>query len=414
MNPIAIDIENISKQYRLGLVGTRTLGSDISRWWAKLRGKEDPTLKIGQSNLLDVSGGSHIWALKGIDLQVEEGQVLGIIGKNGAGKSTLLKILSRVTAPTTGNIKIRGRIASMLEVGTGFHQELTGRENIFLNGAILGMSKEEIKAKFDEIVAFSGVEKYIDTPVKRYSSGMHVRLAFAVAAHLDPEILIIDEVLAVGDAEFQKKALGKMQDVSKGGRTILFVSHNLGMIDNLCTHAIHMQNGSIIKKGYPTEIITHYLDSLRNTLKNPSEHLEIGNYHRISHLKTSPREIRSGDKLDISFSIQSSIDDKLNGFALLIYNAYDTRVAIIDLRKSDRVHTLEASISQEYKIKIPCINLVEGTYKIGFYLSTNYVNENFNDLLSFEIMPKQSAPDLIPYPGKARGIVDLPFLLEIS
>jgi len=224
MSKVVLKVENISKQYRLGQLGTGTMSHDINRWWHKVRGKEDPYLKIGDSNDRSVAGGSeYVWSLKDINFEVEQGEVLGIIGKNGAGKSTLLKILSQVTTPTTGEFKAKGRIASLLEVGTGFHPDLTGRENVFLNGAILGMSKAEIKSKLDEIVDFSGVAKYLDTPVKRYSSGMMVRLGFAVAAHLEPEILIVDEVLAVGDAEFQKKCLGKMKDVAGQGRTVLLI-----------------------------------------------------------------------------------------------------------------------------------------------------------------------------------------------
>ncbi|MGO3183440.1 MAG: ABC transporter ATP-binding protein [Aequorivita sp.] len=253
--------ENISKQYRLGNVGTGTLSHDLNRFWHKVRGKEDPYLKVGAVN--DRSSKTkteYVWALRDINFEVQQGEVLGIIGKNGAGKSTLLKILSRVTSPTTGVIKTKGRIASLLEVGTGFHPELTGRENVYLNGAILGMTKSEINAKLDEIVEFSGCELYIDTPVKRYSSGMKVRLAFAVAAHLEPDILVVDEVLAVGDAEFQKKAIGKMQDISKGqGRTVLFVSHNMAAVQSLCTRAIVMENGVIKSSGEVSEMIECYL-----------------------------------------------------------------------------------------------------------------------------------------------------------
>ena len=255
-----VKIEHVSKMYRLGLVGSATIQDDLKRVWYKWRGKEDPFLKIGEENKRDAVGGNYVWALKDIDLEVYQGEVLGIIGKNGAGKSTLLKLLSKVTKPSTGSIKTKGRIASLLEVGTGFHPELTGRENIFLNGAILGMKKYEIKSKFDEIVDFSGCERYIDTPVKRYSSGMYVRLAFAVAAHLDPEILVVDEVLAVGDAEFQKKAIGKMKDVSEGqGRTVLFVSHNMGSINALCDNCVWMENGRIRETGKSTKIISNYL-----------------------------------------------------------------------------------------------------------------------------------------------------------
>ena len=246
----------------MGLVSTRTLSHDLDRWWkVNVLHKEDPYLKIGSVNDRSSAADSeYVWALKNIDFKVEQGDVVGIIGKNGAGKSTLLKLLSRVTGPTTGTIKAKGRIGSLLEVGTGFHPEMTGRENIYLNGAILGMSKQEINRKLDEIVDFSGCERYIDTPVKRYSSGMTVRLGFAVAAHLDPEILVVDEVLAVGDAEFQKKAIGKMQDVSKGeGRTVLFVSHNMTSVKALCNRGVILQNGMLVDDGDVDTIVTHYL-----------------------------------------------------------------------------------------------------------------------------------------------------------
>lgn len=256
-----IHIENLWKEYRLGVIGHGTLTHDLQSWWAKVRGKEDPNAKIapmlaGQEKQIE---GDHFWALRDINLEVKEGQILGIIGKNGAGKSTLLKVLSRVTAPTRGNIKVKGRIASLLEVGTGFHRELTGRENIFMNGAILGMSKQEVKRKLYEIIEFSGVEDFVDTPVKRYSSGMYVRLAFAVAAHLDPEILIIDEVLAVGDADFQKKCLGKMDTVAREGRTVLFVSHNLNAVRRLCHKAVLLRNGTVYTEGGCEQVIRTYL-----------------------------------------------------------------------------------------------------------------------------------------------------------
>ncbi len=255
-----IQVKDLSKAYQIGEFSTGTLSHDIRRWYIRMRGKEDPYLRIGEENDRTVKGESNIvWSLKDLNFEIEQGDAIGIIGRNGAGKSTLLKILSRVTVPTSGTVKVKGRIASLLEVGTGFHPELTGRENIFLNGAILGMRKQEIKKKFDEIVDFSGVERYIDTPVKRYSSGMYVRLAFAVAAHLESEILIIDEVLAVGDAEFQKKCLGKMGDVSKGeGRTVLFVSHNMGSVAQLCKTCILLNQGKIEATGLPTSVIEQY------------------------------------------------------------------------------------------------------------------------------------------------------------
>lgn len=255
-----IKAENISKQYRLGQVGTKTMAADFKRWLYKLQGKEDPFAKIGETNDRSQKGTSdYVWALRDINFEVKQGEVLGVIGKNGAGKSTLLKILSRVTTPSTGKIGIYGRMASLLEVGTGFHPELTGRENVFLNGAIMGMSKTEIKTKFDEIVDFAGVERYIDTPVKRYSSGMHVRLGFAVAAHLEPEILVVDEVLAVGDAEFQKKCLGKMKSVSGEGRTVLFVSHNMGAVKTLCNRGLLLENGTLTFDGNIDETVNRYL-----------------------------------------------------------------------------------------------------------------------------------------------------------
>ncbi len=263
MSRPVIEFNHVGKQYILGTIGTGTLSQDINRWWANIRGKEDPYLKIGDTNDRTQKGDSRfVWALRDINFQVEQGDVVGIIGKNGAGKSTLLKILSRVTSPTTGGIKIKGRIASLLEVGTGFHPEMTGRENIYMNGSIMGMTRAEIRSKFDEIVDFAGVAKYVDTPVKRYSSGMMVRLGFAIAAHLEPEILVVDEVLAVGDADFQKKAIGKMQDVSKGeGRTVLFVSHNMAAVQSLCNNGIVLKNGEIAYSGSVDSALQYYLNN---------------------------------------------------------------------------------------------------------------------------------------------------------
>lgn len=267
----AIEFENVGKMYRLGRVGTGTLSHDLNRWWTtSILRKEDPYLKIGETNDRSKKGHSdYVWALRDISFKVEQGDVVGIIGKNGAGKSTLLKLLSRITSPTTGSIRYQGRIASLLEVGTGFHPEMTGRENIYMNGSIMGMTKKEINRKLDEIVDFAGVERYLDTPVKRYSSGMTVRLGFAVAAFLEPEILVVDEVLTVGDAEFQKKAIGKMNDVAKsGGRTVLFVSHNMAAVKNLCTRGVVLQNGMLAFDGTTEEAVNYYLQN--NT------HLEYG------------------------------------------------------------------------------------------------------------------------------------------
>jgi lipopolysaccharide transport system ATP-binding protein len=302
MSKIVLKAENISKQYRLGQLGTGTISHDLNRFWAKLRGKEDPYLKVGEANDRSKSGGSdYVWSLKDINFEVKQGEVLGIIGKNGAGKSTLLKILSQVTTPSSGQVKVKGRIASLLEVGTGFHPELTGRENIFLNGAILGMTKLEIKRKLDEIIDFSGVAKYLDTPVKRYSSGMMVRLGFAVAAHLEPEILIVDEVLAVGDAEFQEKCLGKMKAVSGEGRTVLFVSHNMAAIKSLCKRTVVLKDGKTFFDGNVSDGIAQYL-----TTSNLGENKgAIEKHHRtmntglvfFKHIELANEEFKNGNSI---------------------------------------------------------------------------------------------------------------------
>lgn len=332
-NP-AIIAENISKQYRLGQVGTGTLRHDLNRFWYKVRGKENPYLKIGDSNDRSKKGSSdYVWSLKDINFEIEQGDAVGIIGRNGAGKSTLLKLLSKVTKPTTGSFKVNGRIASLLEVGTGFNPEMTGRENIYLNGAILGMRRQEITRKFDEIVDFSGVERYIDTPVKRYSSGMYVRLAFAVAAHLESEILIIDEVLSVGDAEFQKKCLGKMGDVSKGeGRTVLFVSHNMGAIQKLCDNAILLSNGKLAESGKTVDVINKYLSF--NNKNSSNEFHFVGNNDisyatklEITDLYNSPlNEIPVGKpwKVTVHFTVKTEVENLIVGLGLL--DIYDNPI----------------------------------------------------------------------------------------
>jgi lipopolysaccharide transport system ATP-binding protein len=330
-----IKVEGLSKAYQLGEIGTGTLSRDIERWWARVRGEEDPFLKIGETNDRTQKGGSNIvWSLKDLDFEIRQGEAVGIIGRNGAGKSTLLKLLSRVTAPTRGSIKVRGRVASLLEVGTGFHPELTGGENVFLNGAIMGMRKSEIKRKFDEIVSFAGVERYIDTPVKRYSSGMYVRLAFAVAAHLDNEILVVDEVLAVGDAEFQKKCLGKMNEVSKSeGRTILFVSHNLATILNLCNKCIFLERGSIARQGDTQAVVSTYilkdksaqtrLDIGRNIdmARKASPFFELTGFHIAEALGEDHSVIGASENLLLRIHIDGKVeevDDRFNiGFTLM-------------------------------------------------------------------------------------------------
>jgi len=326
MSKTILKIENLSKQYRLGLVGTGTMADDLKRWWYNVRGKEDPFLKIGDVNDRSTKASSdYVWALQDINFEVQQGEVLGIIGKNGAGKSTLLKILSKITSPTTGSIKSRGRIASLLEVGTGFHGEMTGRENIFLNGAILGMTKKEITAKYDEIVEFSGCERYIDTPVKRYSSGMTVRLAFAVAAFLEPDILIIDEVLAVGDAEFQKKAIGKMQDISKGeGRTVLFVSHNMAAVKSLCTRGIVLENGGIVFDGGTDDCVDYYIEKNNDKIIN-MRYSSIGKNSIVQEISIENNIIASGKTLRIDFKLKSKIEGKTN-IHFGVYNFNDEKV----------------------------------------------------------------------------------------
>lgn len=318
MSNTVIEFNNVGKQYILGTIGTGTLSHDLNRWWANIRGKEDPYLKIGETNDRTQKGDSRfVWALRDINFKVEQGDVVGIVGKNGAGKSTLLKILSRVTSPTTGDIKIKGRIASLLEVGTGFHPEMTGRENIFMNGSIMGMTKSEIKSKFDEIVDFAGVAKYVDTPVKRYSSGMMVRLGFAIAAHLEPEILVVDEVLAVGDAEFQKKAIGKMQDVSKGqGRTVLFVSHNMAAVRSLCTRGVMLKNGLVDFIGNISDTLDHYLkndegnqaDKIINNIKWKKDCLTIEKISINGTEKSSSTITSQQEHLDVHIEGQTTED----------------------------------------------------------------------------------------------------------
>lgn len=323
-----IQIEELWKEYRLGVIGYGTLTHDLESWWAKVRGKEDPNAKIspmmaGQEKQIE---GDHFWALRDINIDVKQGEVVGIIGGNGAGKSTLLKILSRVTAPTRGNFKVKGRIASLLEVGTGFHPELTGRENIFMNGAILGMSKFDIKTKLDDIIDFSGVESFIDTPVKRYSSGMYVRLAFAVAAHLDPEILIVDEVLAVGDASFQKKCIGKLKDVSGEGRTVLFVSHNMAAINTLCSKGFLFENGRVLEEGDVSKIVKIYnenaaislaTDKLGQSSSGTGE-ATVANIIMLDDQgrQTTAVEVGSSVTLQVVVALHASVPDLVLGYMI--------------------------------------------------------------------------------------------------
>jgi homopolymeric O-antigen transport system ATP-binding protein len=322
MTRIVISVENLSKRYRLGVIGTGSFDGDIKRWWAQKRGIPDPILKIGEADPRNRTG-EIIWALKDINFFVHEGEAVGIIGHNGAGKSTLFKVLSQVTAPTKGEVRIKGNIASLLEVGTGFHPDLTGRENIFMNGAIMGMRRDEIRRKLDEIVDFSGVEKYIDTPVKRYSSGMYVRLAFAVAAHLDPDILVVDEVLAVGDAAFQRKCLNKMGDVGKEGRTVLFISHVMSSIIRLCQRAILLDGGSILHDGPSPSVVSAYLQANLNTSAKrewvDTEKAPGDDVVRLRSVRVRTEDGKVSDEIDSRFPILLETEYEViqSGFQLL-------------------------------------------------------------------------------------------------
>ena len=415
--PVAIEFNNVSKLYRLGLVSSGTLSSDLQRWWVmNILGKEDPFMKVGSINDRSKAADSdYVWALKDIDFKVEQGDVVGIIGKNGAGKSTLLKLLSKVTAPTAGTIRAKGRIASLLEVGTGFHSELTGRENIYMNGTILGMTKKEIDSKIDEIIDFSGCERYIDTPVKRYSSGMSVRLGFAVAAHLDPEILVVDEVLAVGDAEFQKKAIGKMHDVSKGeGRTVLFVSHNMTSIKALCKRGVILKNGLLVDDGPVDTIVTHYLRGDN----------EVDNYKcwEIPEIKGGEFELleigvrrKGGDfsdvmrmDQDIEIVIKYRLKRPIENFWITMHMKNEQGNKIFSFGGGGRCYDKHHEAGEYLQIcTIPADFLNWGSYAIDFVAIKQDPNINLmvveNDVVSFVVSNKIVA--IGDYMGKEPGDV---------
>lgn len=397
---IAIEIEDLWKEYRLGVIGHGTLSQDLQSWWARIRGKDDPNSKlpifsIGLESQID---GNRFWALRDVNMSIQQGEVVGIIGRNGAGKSTLLKILSRVTAPTRGKVRVKGRIASLLEVGTGFHPELTGRENIFMNGAILGMSRKEISDKLEEIIEFSGIGKFTDTPVKRYSSGMHVRLAFAVAAHLEPEILVVDEVLAVGDAAFQKKCLGKMHDISNEGRTVLFVSHNMAAVSSLCSRSVLLENGRLIQEGRTSDIVLSYYASIAD-VKKMSQNL-IGDdtcqLEKVSINKANggnAQEVGLGDEIRISiyYNIAKNIED------LCVPNVH-LQTASGQYVCAVNAPNVKPMSSGSYcaTCVIPPYLLNEGAYSIGVAV-TSYKNsgESFlvhfyeKNILSFNVIDKK-------------------------
>lgn len=395
----AIEIENLSKQYALGKIGSGTLYRDLNVWWARMRGKPNPYQKIGQLNdRTQKADGDYVWALQDINLKIEEGEVVGIIGSNGAGKSTLLKILSRVTTPTTGRITTYGRIASLLEVGTGFHQEMTGRENIYMNGAIMGMTRDEISRKLDEIVDFAGVAKYIDTPIKRYSSGMTVRLGFAVAAFLEPEILIVDEVLAVGDAEFQKKAIGKMQDVSRGeGRTVLFVSHNMAAVRSLCRRGIILQNGMHVFDGDANDAVDYYTQANISSL---NDYIVVTDQYRRVSL---PKDLEYIDIRILNDIHNVSTNEPLEFEMTLKRNNESVKECQIGVLSRNSNDVMEwacyssaiqlSAVRNEYKVRfsIHNHNTPMGRHRLNFNISRYDYSANIQDFdiiyeaLSFEV-----------------------------
>lgn len=384
-----LQIENLSKIYRLGVIGTGTLSHDLNRWFAKIRGKSDPYLKLGGQNSLKEKGNNdYIWALKDVNFEVERGEVLGLIGSNGAGKSTLLKILSRTTSPTTGRIVINGSIASLLEVGTGFHPELTGKENIYLNGAILGMSKNDITRKMDEIIAFSGIDKHVNTPVKRYSSGMYVRLAFAVAAHLEPDVLVVDEVLAVGDFEFQKKCLGKMKDVSNEGRTVLFVSHNMAALSNLCTSAIVLNEGSIqYPKGNVEHAIQYYLGQRKQksnlklvdrTDREGEMKIQLKDIEILDHHNRATDLVISGRKIKFNVYYKSNVPYLLKnvGIAISITRSDGFLITVLANEIAD---SLFCDVTGEgfFSCELEKLSIMSGSYSINLMIRQNGIIQDW-------------------------------------
>jgi lipopolysaccharide transport system ATP-binding protein len=413
MSDTVIKIENLSKQYRLGNVSTGTLSHDVNRLWAKIRGKEDPYLKIGETNDRSSKGTSElVWALQDINLEIKRGDRVGIIGKNGAGKSTLLKILSKVTGPTTGQIKVKGRIGALLEVGTGFHPELTGRENIYMNGTILGMTRHNVRSKLDEIVDFAGCERYIDTPVKRYSSGMMVRLGFAVAAHLEPDILVVDEVLAVGDAEFQKKAIGKMKDVSEGhGRTILFVSHNMASVKRLCKNGIVLTDGKLDFLGAINETVSKYLQIAKsnlNTYMSPKNNeipfnLETVKVYNIQNKKLE--EFLFSQSINIFIKYTTNEIFKKSYIALHIYNS-DLNFVLFsrDIESNEKLLYFREKGLHGSEICIPQYTLAPGVYSISLHFCIEKtLIRKYDNICSFRVIDESSVRCLrnLPWHGSS-------------
>jgi len=401
MTAPVIEVEGLGKRYMIRRQSTgdryRTLRDDLTAAAARLFGRNQSGGRLEKVE--------H-WALRDVSFQIQPGDRIGIIGRNGAGKSTLLKLLSRITQPTEGRIRMRGRVASLLEVGTGFHPELTGRENIYFNGALLGMSRSEIDAAFDAIVDFSGVESHLDVPVKRYSSGMYTRLAFSVAAHLEPDILIVDEVLAVGDAGFQRKCIGKMEQIGREGRTVLFVSHNMTALQSLCSTAIELDHGRLIASGSVLDVVTAYLrrqdESMQDRLVQARE---AGDGLTVTTLQFSPSPAFSGEDVKYRLSLKGRQGLRIDGLALLIQTKERDRAGIVDLRKSGG-YKFDKTCAITIDGTLAALPLVEGPYSIGLYASYDGQQPTLDDLLSLEVLPRQRNTDVVPYPARVRGVVE--------
>jgi len=414
MSDIAIRCEGLGKQYRIGQreryralrdTVTDALSAPFRRLRSAFSGANGATP--------NGNGDNSFWALKDLSFEIKRGEVVGVIGRNGAGKSTLLKILSRITAPTEGEVEIRGRVGSLLEVGTGFHPELTGRENIFLNGAILGMRKAEIERKFDEIISFAEVEKFLDTPVKRYSSGMHVRLAFAVAAHLEPEILVVDEVLAVGDAAFQKKCLGKMGGVAKQGRTVLFVSHDMTAIQTLCTRAIFLHGGRVEGFGPTSDQIEAYLNNSKKVSRiNAKNSLDLSKDLKLCHFEFTPNPVVSGESVKFELGLYSPAATTVKDVAVLVFDTLGKRVAILDLRQSDVIYRTDGANVLRISAAVETFPLVEGEYHVGLWIDTQDVRRDFFDLTTLTVLNRARTETFVPHNARLRGVVELNYSVQ--
>jgi lipopolysaccharide transport system ATP-binding protein len=353
----------------------------------------------------------EFWALKDVSFDIQEGEVVGIIGRNGAGKSTLLKILSRITEPSAGRVTLNGRVASLLEVGTGFHPELTGRENIYLNGSVLGMSRSEVRGKFDEIVAFAEVEQFLDTPVKRYSSGMYVRLAFAVAAHLEPEILIVDEVLAVGDARFQNKCLTKMQDASRGGRTVIFVSHNLAAVQSLCRSGIVLDHGLLITQASAVKAVARYLERDDNS-NGSSERKGLSDSLSLLSMDSSPSAVHRGQSITVSLKLRSLADEVITDLALLVHAPGGERVAIVDLRSPEGAYRLHPGSTLHIESVVRSLPFVEADFSLGLWINADSVSRTLLNLKTITVLPDDAPRGVVPREAYNRGLVELDAQVE--